>query len=368
MKHLPKSPLQWSLGLLLLAVILVPQTAFSGEVLTVLGTGKPGYTGDGGPANEATCYEPFGVVIGPDGALYVCETLNHVIRRIDLKTNIVTTVAGSGKKGYSGDGGPALEAKLNEPYEIRFDKAGNMFFVERLNHTVRKVDAKTGIITTVAGTGEQGYSGDGGPATAAKFHQPHSICFDQHDNLYICDISNNRVRVVNPETGIVTTFLGNGQRGFLPDGATIGILPVSGPRALDFDGTNLWLALREGNAVYRLNMEVGTVTHIAGKGGKNGYTGDGGPALQADLAGPKGIAIDPQGNVYIADTESHTIRRIDGKTGVITTLVGNGQKGDGPDGNPAECKMNRPHSLCIAEDGKIYIGDSSNHRVRCWIP
>ena len=360
-----------ALLLLVATSVLVPlvtgPVVQGAEVVTILGTGKAGHSGDTGPANQAESNEPFGVLIGPDGALYVCETKNHAIRRVDLKTGIVTTVAGCCEQGYSGDGGPALEAKLNEPYEIRFDNQGNMFFVERLSHTVRRVDAKTGIISTVAGTGKAGFSGDGGPATKASMSQPHSIAFDAEENLYICDIQNHRLRKVDAKTGIITTILGNGEKGKLPDGASLGPIPVSGPRALDFDGRNMWLALREGNAVYRIDLEKNTLTHVAGTG-KSGYTGDNGPALKANLAGPKGIAIDPNGNAFIADTESHTLRKIDGKTGLITTIVGNGKRGDGPDGDPANCKMNRPHSLCIAEDGKIYIGDSSNHRVRCWIP
>lgn len=347
--------------------ISLPRSAIGAEVVTILGTGNAGHAGDNGPAIQAQTNEPFGVLIGPDGALYVCETKNHVIRRVDLRSGIVSTVVGCLKQGYSGDGGPATQAALNEPYEVRFDKQENMYFVERLNHTVRRVDAKTGIISTVAGTGVQGFSGDAGPATQAKFSQPHSIAFDDEDNLYICDIQNHRLRMVSARTGIVTTILGNGTKAKLPDGAALGPIPVSGPRALDFDGKKMWLALREGNAVYQLDLRDQSAKHIAGTG-KSGYSGDGGSALMADLAGPKGIAIDGNGNAYIADTESHTLRKIDGRTGFISTLVGNGELGDGPDGNPSLCKMNRPHSLCIGPDGKIYIGDSSNHRVRCWIP
>lgn len=355
--------------LLCLFVLQLPTNVQAeGKVITILGDGKAGYTGDNGPADEAQCEQPFGLVIGPDGALYVCETANHVIRRIDLETNNVTTVAGTGEKGYSGDGGSALEAKLDEPYEIRFDKQGNMFFVEMLNNIVRRVDAKTGVISTVAGTGEKGFSGDGKAATEATFNRPHSICFDSAGHLYICDIGNHRVRVVKAETGIVDTYLGTGKQARLPDGARVGRTPVSGPRALDFDGENMWLALREGNAVYRIDVERGLLHHVAGLGGKNAYEGDGRPARLARLAGPKGISVDKQGNIFLADTESHTIRRIDGQTGIITTLVGNGKKGDGPDGNPLECKLNRPHGVFVAADGKVYIGDSSNHRVRCWIP
>ena len=161
------------------------------HIETFAGTGQADYSGDGGPATNAKLDQPFGIVRGPGGALYVCDTNNHVIRRVDRK-GIITTVAGIGKKGYSGDGGLATKAELNEPYEIRFDKQGNMFFVERLNHTVRRVDVKTKIITTVAGNGMQGFSGDGGNATAAMMSQPHSIQFDVRGDLYICDIANSQ--------------------------------------------------------------------------------------------------------------------------------------------------------------------------------
>lgn len=340
----------------------------SAEVITLLGNGKADYTGDGGKSTEATCNEPFGVVVGPDGALYVCETKNHVIRRIDLDSLETSTVAGTGKSGYSGDGGIATEAELFEPYEVRFDSQGNMIFVEMMNHIVRGVDAKTGAIATLAGTGKAGFAGDGQVAIKAMFNRPHSIAFDDKDNLYICDISNNRLRVVNPQTRIVKTILGDGKKQKLPENAKLGDIPVSGPRALDYDGQNLWLALREGNAIYRIDLKTSRIHHVAGTGGKQGYSGDGGPAAQAQLAGPKGIAVDKDGNVVFADTESHTIRWIDGKTGVIKTIVGNGKKGDGPDGDPLNCKLNRPHSVCFGPDGRVYIGDSSNHRVRVWIP
>ncbi len=360
--------------IVLLALLLVLATAWKSapasgaEVITLLGDGTQGYRGDGGQAHKAQCAEPFGVVIGPDGALYVCETKNHVIRRVDLNTRVVTTVAGSGNQGYSGDGGNAMQAELYEPYEVRFDKAGNMYFVEMMNHIVRRVDVRTKVVSTIAGTGRKGFYGDGGKATRAMLSRPHSICFDGNENLYICDIDNHRIRVVNRQSGVITTFLGNGRKTPLPDGARIGEIPVSGPRALDFDGQDLWLALREGNAVYRINMQNQNVTHIAGLGGPNGYAGDGGPATVATLAGPKGIAVDDKGNIVIADTESHTIRRIDGKTGVITTLVGDGRRGDGPDGDPLRCRLNRPHSVCFDSQGRVYIGDSSNNRVRVWIP
>lgn len=337
-------------------------------ISTIAGTGKPGHTGDNGPAIKAKVGEPYGLTLGPDGALYVCEIRTHTIRRIDEKTGLITTVAGCGEKGYSGDGGPALEAKLNEPYEVRFDQAGNMYFVEMVNNIVRRVDAKTGKIETVAGTGKKGFSGDGGPATKATFSRPHSIALDKHDNLYICDIGNHRVRRVDLKTGSVTTFCGTGQRKRTPDGAKVTGTPLNGPRALDFfdEGRGkgaLYLALREGNMVYRIDLENETLHHIAGTG-KKGYTGHGGPAKAATLSGPKGIAVAPSGDIYLADTESHTIRVIRKKSGLIETAAGDGKKGDGPDGNPAKCRMARPHGVYVGPQGNVYIGDSETFRVR----
>lgn len=333
------------------------------RIATFAGTGQAGYSGDGGQAAKARLDQPFGIARGADGALYICDTMNHVIRKVD-RDDVITTVAGVGKKGYGGDGASALQAQLNEPYEVRFDKQGNMFFVERLNHVVRRVDAKTKIITTVAGTGQAGFSGDGGAATKATLNQPHSIQFDPRGDLYICDILNHRIRKVEMKTGIITTFAGTGEKKSTPDGAKIAGAPLNGPRAIDFDRRgDLWLALREGNAVYRLDMKAGTTHHVAGTGEK-GFTGNGGPAKLATLSGPKGISIAPNGNVYLADTESHSIRMIDVRKVTIELVAGTGEQGDGADGDPLACKMARPHGVFVDRDGSIFIGDSEAHRVR----
>jgi DNA-binding beta-propeller fold protein YncE len=333
------------------------------RILTIAGTGLPGYAGDGGPALRAAINNPYGISIGPDGTLYVCDMDNHVIRKVTVDGTI-QTVAGSGQRGYSGDNGPATKGQLNEPYEIRFDRVGNMFFVEMKNHLVRRVDAKTGIISTVAGSGQAGFSGDGGAAQKAKLNQPHSIQFGPDGRLYICDIGNHRIRVVNLETGTISTFAGTGAKGPTPDGAPLQGTPLNGPRAIDFDKNgNLWLALREGNAIFKVDMKMRTLHRMAGTG-KKGFTGNSGPAKAATLSGPKGIAVGPDGNIYFADTESHTIRMLDLGKGTVELIAGTGQKGDGPEGDPLRCNMNRPHGIYVDKEGMVYVGDSESHRVR----
>ncbi|MGH7127352.1 MAG: hypothetical protein ACREIV_02200, partial [Planctomycetaceae bacterium] len=342
-----------------LVVLSLPHALTAGErqgtVVTIAGTGRAEYVGDGGAATRAGVGGPFGLAIGPDGALYVCEITNHVVRRVDLKTGVISTVAGTGEKGHSGDGGPATDAQLNEPYEVCFDRDGNMFFVEMRNHIVRRVDGRTGAISTIAGNGRQGFSGDGGPAAEAQLSVPHSIALDDAGHLYICDIGNHRVRRVDLKTGTITTFAGTGEKQPTPDGAPLRGTPLNGPRALAFDGRgSLYLALREGNAVYRIDLQSETLHHLAGTG-KKGHAGDGGAAKTALLAGPKGVALGPNGDVYLADTESHTLRVIRRSTGTIETLVGDGTRGDGTDGDPRSCRLDRPHGVCVGDDGTVYI-------------
>ena len=273
---------------------------------------------------------PYGLTTGPDGALYICEIDAHAVTRLDLKTREKTTLA-----------------PFQQPYEIRFDRDGNIFVDDMPAHVVQRIDAKTKAVTTIAGTGTAGFSGDGGPGSKAELKQPHSIAFDRTGGLLICDIGNKRIRRLDLKTGNIGSF---GE-------------PMNGPRAIGFDASgNMYVVLREGNAVFRIASGSSKMMPFAGTGEK-GYSGDNGPALSARFNGPKGIACAPDGSVYIADTENHVIRRVDAQ-GVITTGLGTGERGDGPDGDPLHCKLSRPHGIFVASDGTVYVGDSESNKVR----
>jgi streptogramin lyase len=330
---------------------------------TLIGDGNPGFTGNFGPAKEAQIDNPFGVLRGPDGALWFTEYGGQRVRRL-LKDGSLATVVGDGKRGLLGNGGPALSASLNMPHEIRFDPFGDLYIADMGNHVVRKVEMKTGNITTLAGTGLPKFGGDGGPAKLAYLKQPHSIQFGRDACMYVCDTGNNLIRRVNMGSGIITSFAGTGAMGVTPDGAPIRGTPLSGPRALDVDKEgNLWVVTRDGNQVLKLDMLNERIHVIAGTGEK-GYSGDGGPARKATFRGPKGISVDKDGNVWIADTENNAVRRINMATGKIETIAGTGERGDGPDGDALKCKLSRVHGVFADADGAVYIGDSENHRIR----
>ena len=354
-----------------------PQKALEARARTVVGTGVRGKAADGDTADRAQIDNPFHVVLGPDGAMYFSDYGTSRVFRWDLTTSRLTVVAGTGTKGYSGDGGPAKSAQLAAPHEVRFDSKGNLYIDERDNHIVRHVDMKSGIISTIAGTpGKNGYGGDGGPATKGLLNQPHGIVLDRADNLYICDPLNNRVRRVDAKTGIISTFAGNGQAGRAPDLGSLTEIPLTGPRSLEITRDGKWyLALREGNMILLLDAGKKTAKRFAGTGEK-GFSGDGGSALDArfgslgggGLTGPKGLTISDDGNtMYVADCENHAIRKIDLRTGIISTVMGTGQRGDGPDGDPLQCKLSRPHAVLL-RGHTLYVADSENSRIRALEP
>ena len=357
------------LRLLLLPLVLHAVLGAAPTVDTVAGTGQPELNLHDGPVDKVNIKDPFGVEFGPDGRLYVTEVGHHRILAADLKTSQVETVAGTGQSGYSGDGGPASKAKLNEPYEIRFDRAGNLYWVEMQNHVVRRMDAESGLVRTLAGTGKPGDTGDGGPAREATFNRPHSIALDEaRGHLYIADIGNHRIRRVDLKTGRLTGYAGNGKKTLPKPGQKVGPeVPMIGPRALYITPGTLWIALREGHSVWKVDLGTRIITPIAGTGRK-GFTGDGGPALEGTFKGPKGIVVDSkEENVYVVDTENQALRRIHLPTGRLSSLAGYGPKGRGYNGEgvpAAKAKFGRPHGICIGPDGAVYTGDTLNHRVR----
>src|SRR5215471_1497695 len=260
-----------ALKTLLMALVPPPVLAAKASVATLIGTGAAGYS-------DTQVNNPYGLVIGPDGALYFCDLDNQRIRRLDLRTRQMTTIAGNGVKGYAGDGGPATSASLNMPHEIQFDARRNLYIAERDNHVIRKVDGATGVISTFAGTNVAGFSGDGGPAAHAQLRQPHSIVIDRQGQLLICDIGNQRIRKVDLSTGVIDTYAGTGVAQPPTDGASVKGTPLNGPRTMVLDEKgDLYLTLREGNAIYRIAITTQTLHHIAGTG-KQGWSGDGGPA------------------------------------------------------------------------------------------
>jgi sugar lactone lactonase YvrE len=336
---------------------VVPVRTFGAPgVSTVIGNGSPGYS-------DSQVNNPYGVLVGRDGALYFCDLDNQRIRRLDLKTHRTIDIAGNGERGYAGDGGRATAGSLDMPHEIAFDSRGHLYIAERDNHVVRKVDGATGVMSTLAGTGAAGFSGDGGPASQAQLRQPHSIALEGDGRLLICDVGNHRIRAVNLSSATIETIGGTGERLPTPDGAPLKNTPLNGPRTMvvDRDGS-IYLALREGNAIYRIAPKTRTLHHLAGTG-EQGYSGDGGPARQARLAGPKGLALSGR-SLYLADTENHAIRRIDLDRGTITTVLGTGARGDGPEPDPLQCKLSRPHGLFADAGGTLYVTDSEAHRIR----
>lgn len=334
-------------------------------ITTAIGTGTAGFAGDGGPARRALLNGPFDLAFDRGGNLYFSDTFNHRIRRVDAGNGVIATIAGCGQAGYAGDGGPAIEAAFNEPYGIAVDRTGNIYVADRRNHCVRRIDAVSGIATTFAGTGSAGFGGDGGAAAQAGLAEPNGLAFDPAQRrLFIADVADNRVRAVDLASGTIATFAGTGAAQHSGDGGPASAAGVHGARAVKAaaDGT-LYILERQGSTLRAVDPATGMIATVAGTGAR-GYAGDGGPALAAIFDAPKEMAFDQDGNLLIVDTENHAIRRIDIASGIVDTLAG-GRKGGGGDGGPARAAgLGRPHGAAVGPDGAIYIGDTENHRIR----
>lgn len=346
-------------------VVLLLLQGLQGEwvIRTVAGNGEPGQKGDFGKAQAAQVDNPLSVTRGPDQSIWFCEASSNRVRCI-RPDGVVVTVAGNGRKNFSGDRGPALEASLSAPYEVKFDSNGDLLIADTGNHAIRKVDMKTRTIQTIAGTGFGRYSGDGDSATVAHLKNPSSIQFGPDGCLYICDMGNHAIRKLDLKTGIITTVVGIGTPGSTPDGAPLEGTPLRTPRSIDFDRDgHLWVTSPEEHRVYKIDLAAGRI-HVAAGTGAKGFSGNGGPPREATFNGPKYLAVDSQNNVWIADTENHAIRIIDAKTGKVELVAGTGERGDGPEGNPLLCKLARVHGVFVNADGSVLVADTEAHRVR----
>jgi sugar lactone lactonase YvrE len=277
-------------------------------------------------ATDAELDKPHAVHIDGSGNIYIADTDNHRIRKVDAGTGIITTIAGTGERDYSGDGEAATGAELNKPRGIHIDGSGNIYIADTDNHCIRKVDTETGIITTIAGTGgKRGYSGDDGPATEAKLRKPRGIYIDTSGNIYIADTDNHRIRKVDTE-GTITTIAGTGRRGYSGDDGPATDAKLRKPRGLYVDTSgNIYIADTDNHRIRKIDTD-GIITTIAGSWtwfNRGGYSGDGGPATDAKLRKPRGLYVDTSGNIYIADTDNHRIRKVDAE-GIITTVAGTG--------------------------------------------
>ncbi|OQP47310.1 hypothetical protein A4H97_07345 [Niastella yeongjuensis] len=348
-------------GLLLFASSSV---AYSQTITTVAGVvGSPGYGGDAGPANNARFNQPRAVATDNDNNLYIADMRNHVIRKVN-SNGIISTVAGNGTAGTGGDGGPATAAQLAQPTGMTIDNDGNIYIAD-FNASVIKKVTTSGIMSIFAGNGTEGFSGDGGPAAQAKLYRPTAVAVDKEGNLYISDASNKVIRKVNKQ-GVISTVAGvPGRAGYAGDGgpATKALLTQPGGIAVDYSG-NIYIADPSNSVVRKVNA-AGIITTFAGNG-TAGYSGDGGPAIKAQfqMGSPQGLAVDPAGNVYASDYQNHAIRKINAK-GIITTIAGTGAPDYAGDGGPAIlAKIWYPIGIATDAGGNVFITDSYNNTIR----
>jgi sugar lactone lactonase YvrE len=327
-----------------------------------------GSGGGGSPAAQAKLTAPFGIAFDPAGRMWFVELTGGRVGRVD-RNGILAIVGGAAEAGNSGDGGAAARARFNAMHSLAIASDGSVYLADTLNNRIRRLDPRTGVVSGFAGTGEKGFGGDGGPAALARFDGIYCVALDPRgERLYLADLENRRIRAIDLKTGVVTTIAGNGERGVPADGAEARASPLVDPRAVAADAAgNVYILERSGHAL-RVVDPAGKIRTVAGTG-KAGDSGDGGPAIRAALNGPKHLCVDRDGSVVIADTDNHRIRRYLPREGTIVAVAGSGRKGTAGLGGPAgQAELNQPHGVCVAPDGTLYIADSSNDRILRLVP
>lgn len=364
---------EYSLSALVIGKYLIASSPTS-LAYTFAGNGGQGYGGDGGPATAAYLNQPTGSVFDGAGNLYIADSSNNLIRKVAAGSRIMTTFAGTGTAGYSGDNGPASSAQLHYPTGLSIDSVGNLYFADGGNNAVRKIALSTGVITTIAGDGVADFSGDGGPAKNAELNSPYGTAIDASGNLYISDMQNCRIRKVDGSTGVISTIAGDGTYGYSGDGGPAINAVLGGwieGIAVDASG-NLYMADAGQSFIREVNTATGIITTVAGIGpffnpNNARYGGDGGPATSAQLNQPEAVTVDSGGNLYIADTFNYVIRKVTASTGVISTVAGvplgcQAQIGDG--GTAASTPLCQPEGVSLDRSGNLYIADTTTNRIR----
>ncbi len=364
-----------------------------GSIYTIAGagSGEPGFGGDGGDARSAALNEPKGVAVDRKGNIYIADTENCLIRSVDTK-GYISTISGSifphGESGGEaeemmfqrelgkvprkeglpsdaiGDNGPARSARLRFPSALAVDDAGNIYIADTYNHRVRRLDIISGIITTVAGNGQDGFGGDDGPATDASLSEPSGIAIDSNGDIYIADLMNHKIRKVDVSTGVITTVAGSGNGSFSGDNGPAIYAGLAGPSgvAVDKEG-NIFIADTFNNRIRMIDKGTGFISTVAGD--ENRFRVGEKESTEKSLSRPYAIAIDSKGDIYTTDSDNHMIRKIDRKTSEIVAIAGNGKTGLSPDDTLAsEASLNYPFGIAIDSADNIYIADTFNHMIR----
>jgi sugar lactone lactonase YvrE len=350
---------------LLFFLFLIPHSQ-SQTIYTVAGNGTQGFSGDGITATQTNLFYPTTVACDDSGNFYVCDDWNQRIRKVEKATGKIVTVAGTGVAGYTSDGVSATSSELNYPVGIAIvDSLGKLYIADTYNQRIRLVNLFTGEISTVAGLGSAGYSGDGGLAVNAELHTPTGIAADLHGNLFIADEYNNCIRKVVDSTGVITTVVGTDTSGYNGDNRTAVSAWLNQPTAVTLDRNgNIYIADQGNSRVRKVTVATGMISTIAGKD-TAGFAGDGDSATRAKLWGPNGLVLDPAGNVYISDGYNNRIRFLNSVTGIISTVAGDDTAGySGDNRSAAAARLYKPVGVALDPLGNLFIADTYNNRVR----